>query len=128
MAEIATISTDLPTAVTLGSVVVMDGERGVVWHATRDTLRILPIIRGRTAVRLSMANEVSLHLPVSLVGWSVAYDELLSWPRELCYVIGELDERCLLKILDARRTETLPLSPALASDRLSAANHQVVAH
>jgi hypothetical protein len=128
MAEIATISTDLPTAVTLGSVVVMDGVRGVVWHATRDTLRILPIIRGRTAVRLSMANEVSLRLPVSLGGWSIAYDELLSWPRELCYVIGELDVRCLLRILDARRIEALPLSPAFVSDRLFAANRQAVAH
>jgi hypothetical protein len=104
MAEIAAFSTPQPVAVTLGSVVGWDGERGVVWHVTRDALRIFPITRGATPVPLSLANEVALHLPVSLGGWSVACDELVTWPRSVCAVIGELDERCLLRILEVRKT------------------------
>jgi hypothetical protein len=104
MAEIAAFSTSQPVAVTLGSVVGWAGEHGVVWHVTGDTLRILPITRGTTPVPLSLANEVALHLPVSQGGWSVACDELVTWPRWVCAVIGELDERCLLRILQMRKT------------------------
>jgi len=112
MKQMATCLTDQQEAVTLGSVVVLDGEYGVVWHAARDTLRVLRFTRGMTAVRLSLANEVALHLPVSLGGWSVACDDLITWPREQCRVVGEIDERCLLRIMDARSSTKVPRLPA----------------
>ena len=104
MAEITAFPMARPPEVTLGSVVSWEGERGVVWHVTRDTLRILPITQGITSVPLSLANEVALHLPASLGGWSVLCDELVTWPRLVCAIVGELDERCLLRILEVRRT------------------------
>src|SRR5215831_1728290 len=100
MAEITAFPTDRPTAITLGSVVVWGSERGVVWHIARDTLRILPITKKPTRVPLSLENEVALHLPVSLGGWSIAFSELVAWPRAACQPVGELDERSLLKILE----------------------------
>jgi hypothetical protein len=115
--------------VTLGSVVAYHGEYGVVWHATGDTLRVLRIQRGMTSLRLSLANEVALHLPVSLGGWSIAYDGLVTWPRPSCSVLGELNERCLLKILEARRTTTLlTLFPAIAGNAVSESIGQMVSH
>ena len=116
-------------SVTLGSVVSRGGEYGVVWHATGDTLRVLRIQRGMTPVRLTVANEVALHLPVSLGGWSIAYDELVTWPRPSCSVIGELNERCLLKTLDARRTTTLPtLFPAIPGNVMPESIGQMASH
>ena len=47
-----------------------------------------------------------------LGGWSIVYDELITWPREQCRVVGEIDERCLLKIIDARNSTKLPHLPA----------------
>jgi hypothetical protein len=72
-----------------------------------------------TSLPLSMANEVALHLPVSPAGWGIVCDELIAWPRALCHLVGELDERCLLKILEARKTASLVL-PALADNVMSA--------
>jgi hypothetical protein len=112
MKQMATCLTDQQEAVTLGSVVAFDGQHGVVWHATSSTLRVLRLTRGMTAVRLSLANEVALHLPVSLGGWFVAYSELVAWPREQCSVIGEIDERCLLRTMDARSSTKVPSLPA----------------
>jgi hypothetical protein len=112
MKQLATCLTDQQEAVTLGSVVAFDGEHGVVWHATRDALRVLRFTRGVTDVRVSLATEVALHLPVSLGGWSIAYDELVTWSRQPCRVVGEIDERCLLKIIDARRSTRVPRLPA----------------
>jgi hypothetical protein len=103
MTQKAACLTDQPAAITLGTVVSWSGDYGVVWHASRDTLRVLPLMRSRGAVALSLANEVALHLPLSLGGWGVAHDELAAWPRAACGVAGEIDERCLLKLLDARR-------------------------
>jgi hypothetical protein len=115
--------------VTLGSVVAYRGEYGVVWHATGGTLRVLRLQRGATPLRLSVANEVALHLPVSLGGWSIAYDELVTWPRPSCSVFGELNERCLLKTLEARRTTTLPtLFPEIAGSAMSESIGQMVSH
>lgn len=99
MKQMATCLTDRQEAITLGSVVAFDGEYGVVWHAARDVMRVLQFTRGTTAVRVSLANEVALHLPVSLGGWSIAYDDLIAWPRGECRVVGEIDERCLLRFL-----------------------------
>jgi hypothetical protein len=112
MKQMATCLTDQQEAVTLGSVVTFDGQHGVVWHATSSTLRVLRLTRGMTPVRLSLANEVALHLPVSLGGWFIAHDELVAWPREKCSVIGEIDERCLLKTIDARNSTKVPRLPA----------------
>jgi hypothetical protein len=112
MKQMATCLTDQQETVTLGSVVAFDGQHGVVWHAGSEALRVLRLTRGMTAVRLSLANEVALHLPVSLGGWSIAYDELITWPREQCRVVGEIGERCLLKIMDARTSTKLPRLPA----------------
>jgi hypothetical protein len=112
MKQMATCLTDQQEAVTLGSVVTFDGQHGVVWHATGSTLRVLRLTRSMTAVRLSLANEVALHLPVSLGGWSIAYDTLVAWPRQQCSVIGEIDERCLLKTIDARNSTKVPRLPA----------------
>jgi hypothetical protein len=111
--------------VTLGSVVGLNGEHGVVWHVTHDTLRVLPITRGATSVQLSLANEVALHLPVTLGGWSVAYDELVAWPRSYCYVAGELNDRTLLRVLDARKSTNVASGQALAAGVMAAANQAV---
>jgi hypothetical protein len=112
MKQMATCLTDRQEAITLGSVVAFDGEYGVVWHATCDAMRVLQLTRGTTAVRVSLANEVALHLPVSLGGWSIAYDDLIAWPRGECRVMGEIDERCLLRILEARNSTQVPRLPA----------------
>ena len=112
MKQMATCLTDQQEAVTLGSVVTFDGQHGVVWHATGSMLRVLRLTRGMTSVRLSLANEVALHLPVSLGGWGIAYDELVAWPRQQCSVIGEIDERCLLRTIDARNSTKVPRMPA----------------
>jgi AcrR family transcriptional regulator len=111
--------------VTLGSVVASGDQYGVVWHATPDMLRVLLIRREMTSLPLSMANEVALHLPVSPAGWGIVCDELIAWPRALCHLVGELDERCLLKILEARKTvsrspSAAVLAPALADKVMSA--------
>lgn len=108
----------------LGSVVELGGQYGVVWHVTRDTLRVMRIERGLTDVRLPMASEIALHLPFCLSGWGIACDRLIAWPRALCRVVGELDERCLLKVLDARRPMTRLPDAALADSMLSAARHR----
>jgi hypothetical protein len=110
--------------VVLGTVVELGGHHGVVWHATRDILRVLPIERGLTDVRLPLVNELAWHLPLSLSGWGVACDELIAWPRSACSVVGELDERCLLKVLDARRRETRLPSAAFADSVLTTAIHR----
>jgi hypothetical protein len=107
--------------VTLGSVVACGDKHGVVWQVTHDTLRVFPVERGRSAVRLSLANEVALHLPVSMDGWGIGLDRLLAWPRGLCHIVGELDEKCLLKILEARKALSSSLPPALAGNAMSAA-------
>ena len=122
MAYAAARPVGLPSAVgiTLGSVVTFRGEYGLVWHATRDALRVLPIRIGRRSLPLSLANEVALHLPNSAFGWGVVCDELVTWPRAYCDLIGEVDERCLLKAMDARRAAAPSLSPAIADKRLSA--------
>ena len=112
MKQMATCLTDRQEAITLGSVVAFKGEYGVVWHVARDALRVLRFTRGTTAVRVSLANEVALHLPVSLGGWSIAYDEVTAWPRGECRVVGEIDERCLLRILEARNSTQVPRIPA----------------
>src|SRR5215472_11086578 len=91
---------------TLGSVVALGDEYGVVWHRTCDTLRVLPIKQGRGALPLSPANEVALHLPAGLPGWGIVFDELVSWSRVLCAIVGELDERCLLKAACRSRRPT----------------------
>jgi hypothetical protein len=115
-------------ATTLGSVVSLGGEYGVVWHRTCDTLRVLPIKRGRGALPLSLANEVALHLPAGPSGWGIVFDELVSWSRVLCAIVGELDERCLLKIMEARKTVACSGASALATDGVSAAVRQAVLH
>jgi len=114
-----------PSELTLGSVVALNGEHGVVWHVTHDTLRVLPITRGATAVQLSLANEVALHLPVTLGGWSVAYDELVTWPRSYCSVAGELNDRTLLRVLDARKSAKIAARQTLAADVMAAANRSI---
>lgn len=114
-----------PSELTLGSVVALNGEHGVVWHVTHDTLRVLPITRGATSVQLSLANEIALHLPVTLGGWSVAYNELVEWPRSYCYVAGELNDRTLLRVLDARKSAKIAARQALAADVMAAANRAV---
>ena len=108
----------------LGTVVELGGHHGVVWHATRDILRVLPIERGLTDVRLPLASEFAWHLPLSLSGWGVACNELIAWPRGQCSVVGELDERCLLKVLNARRQVTRLPSAALADSMLTASLHR----
>jgi len=128
MAHVAANFMHQPAQVTLGSVVVLEGEYGVVWHVTRETLRVLPIRRSRTALPLSLAHEVAFHLPSSLRGWGIDIEELAAWPRALCAVVGELDERCLLKVLVARKRAAVSVPPALASSRLSAAIHHAVRH
>ena len=114
---------------TLGSVVALGDEYGVVWHMTCDTLRVLPIKRGLGALPLSLANEVALHLPAGLPRWGIVFDELVSWSRVLCAIVGELDERCLLKIMEARKNVACSgWSSALATDGVSAAIRQAVLH
>jgi len=126
MASMTARPADEPVArdVLLGSVVDLGGQHGVVWHMTRDTLRVLRIERGLTDVRLPMASEIALHLPLCLSGWGIACERLVAWPRALCRVAGELDERCLLKVLDARRPLMRLPSAALADSMLSAAIHR----
>jgi hypothetical protein len=128
MAQMPACLTDQPAALTLGSVVNWNHEYGVVWHVTTDTLRVLPIAKCRTSVRLSLANEVALRLPVSLGGWCIVYDELVARPRAGCCVVGELDERFLLKVLAARNTTNPLLASALADSTTSGALHSAAAH
>jgi hypothetical protein len=106
--------------VTLGSVVASDDEYGVVWQATSETLRILPIRRGMTSLSLSLENEVAFHLPVSLTGWGIVHNDLVAWSRARCHLVGEVDERCLLKILEARKAPASALATTLAADALAA--------
>ena len=101
--------------VTLGSIVLWGDDHGVVWQVTRDTLRVLPIRRGTGGVPLALAIEVALHLPASAVGWNIVHNQLHTWPRALCRVVGEVDERGLLKILQARKAPVFSLTPALAA-------------
>lgn len=108
MADIVACLTGQPATITLGSVVSCQGHFGAVWHVTRDTLRVVPLVRGRVSLALPLASEVALHLPVSLGGWSIDCNELASWPRPHCNVIGELDERCLLRLLEARNRASVP--------------------
>ena len=91
MAYAAARPAGVPSAVrvTLGSVVTFCDEYGLVWHATRDVLRVLPIRTGRASVALSLANEIATHLPNSLGGWGVVCEEVVSWPRTCCDVLGE---------------------------------------
>ena len=128
MAQFAAYLNDEPAEVTLGSVVSLDGQYGVVWYATRDALRVLRLTRGMTSVPLSLANEVALHLPISLGGWSVAVDELVAWPRSLCCVVGELDDRRLLKILDARNSTDASLHPAFVASVVAEAAASSASH
>ena len=123
MAYAAARPVGLPSAVgiTLGSVVAFRGEYGLVWHAARDVLRVMPVRTGRAAVALSLANEIALHLPNSLGGWGVVCDEVLSWPRAYCDILGELDESRLLKVLEARRAA--PLARAISEQRAPATIH-----
>ena len=114
------------TGITLASVVSLDGAYGVVWHATPDTLRVLPIRKGRGAVPLSLESEEALHLPDSVTGWRVVHEELVAWPRALCKVVGELEERCLFHLLEARRTLPATVGPAIASQAMAAAVHHAI--
>lgn len=106
--------------VTLGSIVVSGDDHGVVWHVTHDTLRVLPLRRGTAGVPLALAIEVALHLPASAVGWNIVHHQLHAWPRALCRVVGEVDERSLLRLLEARKAPTFSLTPALAATAISA--------
>ena len=128
MAQIVEYLNDKPAEVTLGSVVSLDGEYGVVWYATRDVLRVLRLTRGMTSVPLSLANEVALRLPVSFGGWSVAFDELVAWPRSVCCIVGELDDRRLLKILDARNSADASLHPAFVASVMAEAVASAASH
>jgi hypothetical protein len=130
MAQSAPLLTNQPTVaeVTLGSVVAWDGCYGVVWHATRDALRILPIRRGPGSLPLSLANEVALHLPTDWPGWSIVCNELITWPRPSCTIVGELDERCLLKALETRKKATLAASSVISYQRMAAATHDAARH
>jgi hypothetical protein len=100
---------------TLGSVVAFDGEYGVVWYVARHILKVLPLKRGPTSLRLSLEYEVALHLPTSLAGWGIVPNEMVTWPRPLCSAVGEVDERCLLKILVARARPAQPDHFVMAS-------------
>jgi hypothetical protein len=71
-------------------------------------------------VSLTLATEVALHLPASAVGWSIVNDQLHAWPRALCRVVGEVDERALLKILQARKAPAFSVTPALAATAMAA--------
>jgi hypothetical protein len=128
MAQMAARLADRRARLTLGAVVSWDNAYGVVWHVTSDTLRVLPITKHRTSVRLSLANEVALHLPVGLGGWSIVYDELAAWPRAFCCAAGELDERCLLKVLEARNATKLSPPSPLAGSMTSEALRPAVKH
>ena len=124
MAYAASRPAGSPSAVgiTLGSVVTFRGEYGLVWHAARDVLRVMPVRTGRAAVALSLANEIALHLPNSLGGWGVICDETVNWPRGACDVLGEIDESRLLKVLEARRSAA-PLARAISEQRAPATIH-----
>ena len=123
MAQSTMYSTDQSSVVkaTLGSIVQCDEDCGVVWQVTPEMLRVLPIKRGHTCVPLPLASEVALHLPASPIGWSVVYDQLHAWSRSRCHVAGELEERCLLRILEARHSPSTALAAALAHDAMTAA-------
>jgi hypothetical protein len=125
MAYAAARPVGLPSAVrfTLGSVVTFRDEYGLVWHATPDVLRVLPIRTGRASVALSLANEIATHLPTCLGGWGVVCEEVVSWPRAYCDILGEIDESHLLKVLEARRSVVRPLSPAPADQRTPSTIH-----
>jgi hypothetical protein len=125
MAYAAARPVGLPSAVgiTLGSVVTFCDEYGLVWHATRDVLKVLPIRTGRASVTLSLANEIATHLPNSLGGWGVVCEEVVSWPRAYCDILGEIDESHLLKVLEARKSVARSLSPAIADQRAPAGIH-----
>ena len=99
----------------LGSIVVSGDDHGVVWQVTHDMLRVLPIRQGVVGVPLTLAIEVALHLSASAVGWSIVHDQLNAWPRALCHVVGEVDERALLRLLEARKALAFALTPALAA-------------
>ena len=126
MAQSSMHHVDQPSVVkaTLGSIVVSGEDYGVVWQVTRDMLRVLPIRQGATCVPLSLAIEVELHLPVSPFGWCIVYDQMQTWPRALCRVVAEVEERCLLRILQARKTPSFALAPVLASKAMSGGVHQ----
>jgi hypothetical protein len=130
MAQAALFVSNRPAdaAVTLASVVMFDGEYGVVWHVTPDTLRVLPLRPGRGVVTLSLESELGLHLPGSPIGWHVVHDELVAWPRPLCAAMGELEERCLFRLLEARRAGPIPVSAAIARQAMAAAVHQAIRH
>jgi hypothetical protein len=121
MAQSSMYRTNQPSVikVTLGTIVVSGDDHGVVWQVTSDMLRVLPIRRGKTRVPLPLASEAALHLPASPVGWSIVHDQLHTWPRSLCHVVGEVDERCLLRILEARKTPLFSFATALASTAMS---------
>jgi hypothetical protein len=125
MAQSYVYLADQPSAikVTLGTIVQSGDDHGVVWQVTSDMLRVLPVRRGATRVPLPLASEVALHLPASPAGWSITYDQLHTWPRSLCHVVGEVDERCLLRILEARKAPLVSFAPTLASTAMSAAVH-----
>ncbi len=110
----------------LGSVVILEHEYGAVWHMTPDTLRVLPIGRGRGHLRFSLASEMALHLPASSLGWRIACERLIAWPRSLCAVVGKLDDRCLLRVLEARRAMLPVPSTAVAANVMSVAVHRAV--
>jgi hypothetical protein len=107
--------------VTLGSIVCCGDDYGVVWQVTPDMLRVLPIKKGTTCVALPLASEVALHLPASAIGWSIVYDQLHPWPRARCHIVGELEERCLLRVLEARNSPSAALAAALVHNAMLAA-------
>jgi hypothetical protein len=125
MAYAASRPAGLPSAirVTLGSVVTFCDDYGLVWHATPEVIRVMPIRTGRASVALSLANEIATHLPNSLGGWGVVCEEVVSWPRAFCDVLGEIDESHLLKVLEARRSAARALSPATTDQRAPAGIH-----
>ena len=124
MASVTARPADEEVEALLGSVVELGSEYGVVWHVTRDTLRVMLVERGLTDVRLPMASEIALHLPFCLSGWGIACERLIAWPRALCRLVGELDDRCLLKVLDARRPMTRVSDAVLADSMLVPAIHR----
>lgn len=125
MAYAAARPVGLPSAVrvTLGSVVSFRDDYGLVWHATPEVLRVMPIRTGRASVALSLANEIATHLPNSLGGWGVVCEEVVSWPRACCDVLGEIDESHLLKVLEARRSAARAMSPATTDQRAPSTIH-----
>ena len=125
MAYAASRPAGLPSAVrvTLGSVVTFRDDYGLVWHATPEVLRVMPIRTGRASVALSLANEIATHLPNTLGGWGVVCEEVVSWPRAYCDILGEIDESHLLKVLEARRSVVRSLSSATTDQRAPSTIH-----